>query len=481
MSRTKLSRIPLIAMFSCFCVTLTVAQISEKKKPNIILVMTDDLGWGDTGFNGNKKIITPNIDKLASNGVILDRFYSASAVCSPTRASVMTGRNPYRTDVPHANQGHLKEGEITIAEILKEQGYATGHFGKWHLGTLTKKSRDGNRGGKPKNFQHYTIPTSHGYDEYFCSESKVPTYDPMIRPATFEKGESLHFGWKSVDDKESTNKYGSAYWVGNEKIDTTNLEGDDSKILMDRIIPFIQRSVDQEKPFFTTVWFHTPHLPVVSDKAHRERYSSLNLREQIYFGTITAMDEQMGRLWLMLESLNIDEETIIMFCSDNGPEKKTPGSASIFRQRKRSLYEGGVRVPAFAIWKGHIKGGQRLEFPSVTSDYLPTILDILNIEFPDKRPIDGESIWPVLTENKKMRDRPIGFLFANKQSWVNNQYKLISVDGGESFELYDLLNDKSEKENIIKKEPEIASVMKQDLKKWMKSVTNSKMGKDYSY
>jgi len=250
---------------------------------------------------------------------------------------------------------------------------------------------------------------------------------------------------------------------------------------MDRIIPFIQKSVDQKKPFFTTVWFHTPHLPVVSDKAHRERYSSLNLREQIYFGTITAMDEQMGRLWLMLESLNIDEETIIMFCSDNGPEKKTPGSASIFRQRKRSLYEGGVRVPAFAIWKGHIKGGQRLEFPSVTSDYLPTILDILNIEFPDKRPIDGESIWPVLTENKKMRDRPIGFLFANKQSWVNNQYKLISVDGGESFELYDLLNDKSEKENIIKKEPEIASVMKQDLKKWMKSVTNSKMGKDYSY
>ena len=156
MSRTKLSRIPLIAMFSCFCVTLTVAQISEKKKPNIILVMTDDLGWGDTGFNGNKKIITPNIDKLASNGVILDRFYSASAVCSPTRASVMTGRNPYRTDVPHANQGHLKEGEITIAEILKEQGYATGHFGKWHLGTLTKKSRDGNRGGKLKNLQHYT-------------------------------------------------------------------------------------------------------------------------------------------------------------------------------------------------------------------------------------------------------------------------------------------------------------------------------------
>jgi len=283
----------------------------------------------------------------------------------------------------------------------------------------------------------------------------------------------------NLDNNESTEKFGTSYWVGKEKRDTTNLEGDDSRIIMDRVIPFIERSVNQKKPFFTTVWFHTPHLPVVSDKAHREQYSSLNLQKQIYFGTITAMDEQMGRLWLMLENLNIDEETIIMFCSDNGPEEKTPGSASIFRDRKRSLYEGGIRVPAFAIWKGHIKGGQRLDFPSVTSDYLPTILDILNIEFPDKRPIDGESIWPMLTENKEMRDSPIGFLITNKQSWVNNQYKLITIDGGQSFELYDLLNDKSEKENIINKYPEIAEKLKTELAEWLKSVENSKTGGDY--
>ena len=245
----------------------------QAHRPNIILIMTDDQGWYDVGFNGNKEIITPNLDNLASTGIILDRFYSASAVCSPTRASVITGRNPLRIEIPNANAGHMKEQEITLPEILKRQGYRTGHFGKWHLGTLTKITKDANRGGQEKNFEHYSIPTMHGYDEYFCTESKVPTFDPMIYPGIFEEGESKRYGWKARENSELTELYGTAYWTGIEEKETTNLNGDDAGIIMDRAIPFIEKSARENTPFFTTIWIHTPHLPVVSDSVHRNLYS----------------------------------------------------------------------------------------------------------------------------------------------------------------------------------------------------------------
>ena len=184
-----------IKLFPVFFLTLlffSCQQASESKDPNIILIMCDDLGWGDTGFNGNKKIETPNLDLLAGKGITFSRFYSASAVCSPTRGSCLTGRNPYRYGIPTANAGHMKKEEITLPELLKEKGYSTGHFGKWHLGTLTTKVKDANR-GKPGDSAHYSIPSMNGYDTYLVTESKIPTYDPMLKPKTFnkEKGESL--------------------------------------------------------------------------------------------------------------------------------------------------------------------------------------------------------------------------------------------------------------------------------------------------
>jgi arylsulfatase A-like enzyme len=448
------------------------------KKPNIILIMTDDQGWYDVGFNGNNEIKTPNIDKLAKIGVILNRFYAASAVCSPTRASVITGRNPLRINIPTANVGHMKDEEITLPEILKEYGYTTGHFGKWHLGTLTKLERDANRGGKDEYNKDYSIPSMNGYDIFFCTESKVPTYDPMVYPTSFEKGESMRFGWKAIKNKDSTKLYGTAYWKGIEEKAQDELNGDDSKIIMDQTIPFIENAVQFNKPFFTTIWTHTPHLPVVSDSLHRSYYDTLDLKKRIYYGTITAMDEQIGRLWAKLEELGIQDETILWFCSDNGPENGTPGSAGKYRERKRSLYEGGVRVPAFMIWKNNIEGGKKLDFPSVTSDYLPTILDILNIPYPD-RPLDGTSLLGALKGEKKEREKAIGFLFGNQISWVDDTYKLISVDNGQSFELYDLIKDEAEKENIIQNYPEIAMKMKVDLNDWLHSVENSKNGGDY--
>jgi arylsulfatase A-like enzyme len=450
-----------------------------QKKPNIIMVMTDDLGWFDVGFNGNTNIKTPHLDNMAKSGIILDRFYSASAVCSPTRASCITGRNPNRMGIPHANTGHLKPEEITIPELLKKEGYVTGHFGKWHLGILTKKTIDANRGGREQHFEHYSIPTEHGYDMYFCTESKVPTYDPMIFPASFQSHESKRYGWNAVSEMDEVKNYGTSYWKGVEESETENLNGDDSKIIMDRVIPFITDAVNKGNPFFTTIWFHTPHLPVVSDKEHCDLYEGLSKEEQIYFGTISAMDDQMGRLWKHLEDQGQADNTMIWFCSDNGPEDNTPGSAGAFRERKRSLHEGGVRVPAFIVWNAALEGGKRIDFPMVTSDYLPTIIDFMEIEYPDERPMDGKSVKGALLGEEKQRNQAIGFMFSNQISWVSDEYKLISKDKGESFELYDLNKDKSEKLDIKEEHSEMVADMMQSLEVWLKSVRNSNNGSDY--
>lgn len=470
-----------------FLIVLGLIQMSckqapeqtEAQKPNIILIMSDDHGWFDVGFNGNTEIKTPNMDALATKGTILDRFYSASAVCSPTRASLLTGRNPLRINIPYANRGHLKREEITISELLKKHGYVSGHFGKWHLGTLTHSELDSNRGGRKKYSDDYTIPTEHGYDMFFSTESKVPTYDPMIYPTTFIEGESKKFGWRAVQNKDSVNSFGTAYWKGKNLKVTENIKGDDSKILIDRVIPFIDKAKENNNPFFTTIWFHTPHLPVVSDSVHRNLYKGMDLQKQLYYGTLTAMDEQIGKLWQKLEELGASENTILFYCSDNGPEVKTPGSAGIFRERKRSLYEGGVRVPAFAVWPNNINAGNRVDFPMVTSDFLPTILDVLNDQYQDNRPLDGINIMDAINGKITVREKPIGFICEPQMSWVTNQYKLIGDIKGENFELYDLLNDKSEQRNIIQEKPAIANQMKQELFQWLESVENSKNGEDY--
>ena len=166
---------------------------------NFILCMTDDLGWGDPGYNGNQIIKTPNLDDMASGGLVFNRFYSSSPVCSPTRGSCLTGRHPYRYGIFGANTGHLPKEEITLAGILKGKGYRTGHFGKWHLGTLTKSIKDSNRGGIDGG-KHYAPPWEHGFEVCFSTEAKVPTYDPMLTP----------IGWQGNTDPNK--EFGTYYW-----------------------------------------------------------------------------------------------------------------------------------------------------------------------------------------------------------------------------------------------------------------------------
>lgn len=431
-------------------------------------MMADDLGYGDTGFNGSTENQTPALDELASQGIIFSRFYSASPVCSPTRASCLTGRNPYRMNIPTANSGHMPESEITLAEILREHGYRTGHFGKWHLGIFTTNQKDANR-GRPGNEQHLAVPTDHGFDSFFSTESKVPTWDPMIKPIQFDttQGENLRFGWKALNETSDSVPYGTRYWTGLEEQYEGPLEGDDSGIIMDHAINFISKSLTDKSPFFSVIWFHAPHLPVVVDSSYRANYPDLPLRKQLYFGTISALDEQVGRLWDFLTLNEVANNTIIFFCSDNGPELRTPGSAGIFRGKKRDLYEGGIRVPAFCVWPDELQKDIRIDAPAFTSDYLPTLVDFLNIDFPDDRLLDGTSIKPLLLGNQTTRAVPMGFRFQNKLSWVTDRYKLISVDKGRSYELYDLIQDPQEKNNIISENKEQANQLITELEAWL--------------
>lgn len=463
-----------------FCLTGSGAASGQKPvfRPNIILMMADDLGWGDVKcFNPETPIKTPNLDAMACAGMKFNRFYSASAACSPTRGSCLTGRHPFRYGVYNANVGYMKAEETTLAELLKAKGYVTGHFGKWHLGTLSRTVKDGNRGGS-ELAELFSPPQKNGFDVCFSTESKVPTWDPMLRPAVDANAN----GWDCIQDRSAAVEYGTRYWNEKGEPVADRLEGDDSRIMMDRIIPFIRKATEDETPFFAVIWFHAPHLPVVAGPEYASLYSAYGPLEKNYYGCITAMDEQVGRLRRELGALKIAGNTMIWFCSDNGPmgsAESNPGSAGRFRGRKWSLYEGGVRVPGILEWPAVVNAGSETDFPAVTSDYLPTVMDVLGMEYDDDRPIDGVSLLQVMKGQEAIRPVPIGFQFREQVSLVGQRYKLYRKNGGGDWELYDLLQDPYEQSNIADQHPETVLQMSLRLNEWMKSCKYSDMGKDY--
>ena len=450
----------------CGCsgtVRIKCSPKSPNPLPNVILCMTDDQGWGDTGYNGHPVLQTPTLDAISNSGIRFDRWYAAAPVCSPTRGSCLTGRHPYRYGVFSANKGHLPHEEVTLAEALKQAGYRTGHFGKWHLGTLTKTGKDSNRGG-PNGHQHYAPPWEHGFDVCFSTEAKVPTWDPMVQPGT---------------DKP----YGTAYWnEAGEKV-AENLQGDDSRIIMDRAIPFIRKAAESKKPFLAVIWFHTPHLPTVAGAKYRNIYKSQSEKTQHYYGCITAMDEQLGRLRKELRNLGIAPETMCWFCSDNGPEgkqNKAPGSAGPFRGRKRSLFEGGVRVPALLEWPAKITQPRIVTLPCSTLDYYPTIMEFLGLKIKNQpEPIDGVSLVDLIEHHVDRRPKPICFESAKQLALTGNRYKLISTDNGKNYMLFDLIDDPGEQIDLSAQKPEIAKQMKRKLTAWRTSCKASLNGQDY--
>lgn len=448
----------------------------NQSRPNIILMMADDLGWGDVQcFNPDSPIKTPQLDAMAASGMQFNRFYSSSPVCSPTRGSALTGRHPFRYGIYFANKGTMKVEELTLAELLQKQGYATGHFGKWHLGTMTTEMKDANR-GKPGNTKEFSPPWKHGFEVCFSTESKVPTWDPMLKP---EKDK--HQGWDYIADPSSAVPYGTHYWNETGEVVSDNLAGDDSRVIMDRVVPFVEQAAESGQPFFAVVWFHTPHLPVVAGPEYAEMYAEYDSYKRNYYGCVTAMDDQVGRLRAALKQAGVAENTMLWFGSDNGALSpgKAPGSAGHFRGGKRSLYEGGVRVSGILDWPTHVQPGTVTEFPAVTSDYLPTILEAVGVELMDERPRDGISLLPVIAGKEAPRNKAIGFESQSQLAWTTQRYKLYSKNGGKKWELYDLLSDPSEASDIAVAHPELVQQMSKDLAEWRASCKQSDEGGDY--
>jgi arylsulfatase A-like enzyme len=276
--------------------------------------------------------------------------------------------------------------------------------------------------------------------------------------------------------------YGTYYWSGPGRRVTENLDGDDSRVIMDRAIPFIRSAAREDTPFFAVIWFHAPHLPVVAGPKYSAMYENQNPKLRDYYGCITAMDEQVGRLRAELETLGIARNTMLWFCSDNGPEgnNSAPGRTKGLRGRKRSLYEGGVRVPGLLIWPDKIRTPRVVQTPCSTCDYFPTVVDALGLRSDrGPEPLDGVSLLPLIEGKMAQRPRPIGFQSRNQLALIDNRYKIYSSDEGKSFELYDLINDPREERDLAAEKPEIAQKMIDTLNAWRASCRRSLDGKDY--
>ncbi|WKN45004.1 sulfatase family protein [Tunicatimonas pelagia] len=453
---------------------LMIKPPQSSARPNILLIMSDDQGWGDAGYQDHPELKTPYLDSLAADGLVFNRFYAAAPVCSPTRGSMLTGRHPYRYGIYYANVGHLPKEEVTLPELLREQGYRTGHFGKWHLGLMDSLVVESNRGGIAKNQQHYAPPWEHGYDQCFATESKVPTWNPMVNPPHTVAGAN-----KKQSEGDS---FGTYYWTGPGRLATNNLTGDDSRVIMDRVIPFVEQAVREDTPFFATIWFHTPHSPVVAGEAYRQPYTHLPSEKQHYYGSLTAMDKQIGRLREVLRQAGVAEHTLIWFCSDNGPAAggggpgwqtggRQQGLTGGLKGRKGSLYEGGIRVPGVVVWPAAIPAGQSTEVPVTTSDILPTLGELLGIDLSSLH-LDGESMKDLLTKNAEQpRKKAIGFQSRfegnEHQVWMGNRYKLHRTVNSDSLWLTDLVRDPQESKNLALERPELADEMSQALARWI--------------
>jgi len=418
---------------------------THSTKPNIILCMTDDQGWGDVSYNGLKHIQTPNLDSMAAAGLRFDRFYAAHPSCSPTRASVLTGRHPYRSGVFWPGLP-LRIQEMTIAQAVARAGYTTAHFGKWHLsGGAPGK-------GRPLPITDPLHPGHFGFDEWFTVSN-----------------------WFDLD------------WTFSRKGELVTVKGDGSDAIVAEALTFIEKNAQKDKPFLAVIWYGSPHVPLKPMPEDLKAAGGLP-----YYGEILGVDRSMGTLRKGLRKLGIADNTLLWFCSDNGAwidERAAPdtyGANGRLRGGKGELWEGGIRVPGLIEWPARIKQPVVTDVPVVTSDIYPTIVDLLNIKIPDQiQPLDGISLMPLLEGKMKERPKPIGFWHPDGEeemgelaAWNDNRYKLLTHPRGKCA-LYDLTVDLGEKTDIAAQHPEIVNRMKAELKAWQDSVRRSNAGKDY--
>lgn len=415
----------------------TVAE--DPPRPHIIFVMADDMGWGQTGYRGHPLLKTPQLDRMAANGLRFERFYAGCPVCSPTRASVLTGRSPDRSGV--LTHGYaLRQQEKTIAQALKKAGYVTGHFGKWHL--------NGYKGpGVPILADDPYSPSAFGFDE-----------------------------WTSVTNFFDQNPLMS------RKGEIVELQGDSSEVAVAEALRFVDRHRKGGQPMFAVIWFGTPHSPFRALDQDKSAFSSLDEASANHYGELVAMDRAVGTLRRRLSASGLADNTLLVFCSDNGGLPKIePETTGGLRGNKGTVYEGGLRVPGIIEWPAVIKSPRVTAYPACTMDLFPTVVDLLGLPADSLiQPIDGISLKPVIEDMDGERPRPIPFRFGKQAALIDGRYKILTRDLSKGeFELYDLVIDRSESRDLSAKQVERFEAMQRQLLEFHASVDASFAGKDY--
>lgn len=411
----------------------------EARPPNIIVIMADDLGYGDISTNGGW-IQTPNLDQLASEGMRFTDFHSSGPVCSPTRAGLLTGRYQQRAGlesviyaVPGRNRHHgLHTEEVTFAELLRDAGYKTAVFGKWHLGYLEKYN-----------------PVLHGFDEFRGYVSGNVDYISHVDGAGF-------FDW----------------WDGDQKKEE---EGYVTHLITEHAVRFIEENKD--RPFLLYLPHEAPHYPYQGPNDPPIREVGKNNREnrdparvkRAYREMVEEMDKGIGRVLETIRQLDLAENTFVFFLSDNGALEY--GSNGDLRGYKGSLWEGGHRVPAIGWWPGHIRAGSTTNVTAISIDLMPTMLELANANAPEGHRLDGTSLLPALLWEQELSPRVLYWQYEGQATVRKGMWKLTdNVKGQEGIALYNLADDPGETKNLAAVYPERVQELKSALEMWRADV-----------
>jgi arylsulfatase A len=425
----------LLASILLSCASFAPTASAAEAPPNVILFLADDLGYGDLGCYGHPLMHTPHLDAFAKEGVRFTQCYSASAVCSPSRSAIQTGRTPYRngvfTWIPENQELHLRTSEIALPKLLKTRGYSTAHFGKWHLNSYFNQ---------PKQPQ----PNDHGYDWWLATQNNAaPSHE---HPTNFVRnGQPVG----PVDDY-------SAPFLAKEAA------------------TWLKEQRDPNKPFFITLWTHEPHYPIKSAAEFKARYPTLTDEVQReHHGNVTQMDHAFGLLMKALDEQKIRDNTLVIFTSDNGPEGdgiQSPGRGSTggLRGRKRSVYEGGIRVPGLVRWPGKITPNSISTTPVIGSDLFVTVATVAGAPVPSDRIVDGGNLIPATQGQPVERSRPLYWRCylapeTFKTAMRIGDWKILADEALTTFELYNIATDPNETKEMSLQDPARFAQMKAEL------------------
>lgn len=448
----------LLLSFGFFFTANAAAQEAARDdpapRPNMLVILCDDLGYGDLACYGHRRIQTPNVDRFAREGLMLTDCYAAAPNCSPSRTGLMTGRTPTRVGIsnwiPYGCPMHVKRSEITVATLLRNAGYQTCHVGKWHLN------------GK-FNSPEQPQPWDHGFDHWFATQNNaLPNHR---NPVNFVR---------------------NGRPVG-------PLKGYAAELVADEAIDWLTQHRRSSQPFFMFVCFHEPHEPIASEERFTRLYPSDDPSLSAHHGNVTQMDHAFGRLMDTLDELNLREDTFVLFTSDNGPAITAihpHGSTGGLREKKGHVFEGGIRVPGIIRWPGKVAAGTTSDQPVSGVDVLPTLCELAGVQPPQDRVLDGTSIVPLLAGQPVKREKPLYWQFlrasdAYKVALRDGPWKLVaqltaadlgrggSLEAGDAkvlktaglqkFELYDLTNDRAESQNVASQHPDVFQRLKQTL------------------